>query len=130
MQPSFFDLDNRYHKLNERDALLWLERLILWEDFRETLDKGRDKKRKSAAGRKPFDAVMMFKALVLQHLYNLSDDELEFQIREGLPHEVLWAPLQLLPFSGTQFREPRTRHQDDLAVPGTAHREETHQATL
>lgn len=82
MQPSFFDLDNRYQKLNERDALLWLDRLILWEDFRETLEKGRDKKRKSAAGRKPFDAVMMFKTLVLQHLYNLSDDELEFQIRD------------------------------------------------
>ena len=82
MQPSFFDLDNRYQKLNERDALLWLGRLIDWEDFRETLEKGRDKKRKSAAGRKPFDAVMMFKALVLQHLYNLSDDELEFQIRD------------------------------------------------
>lgn len=82
MQPSFFDLDNRYQKLNERDALLWLDRLILWEDFRETLEKGRDKKRKSAAGLKPFDAVMMFKTLVLQHLYNLSDDELEFQIRD------------------------------------------------
>ncbi len=82
MQPSFFDLDNRYQKLNERDALLWLNRLIDWKDFRQTLEKVRDKKRKSAAGRKPFDTVMMFKALVLQHLYNLSDDELEFQIRD------------------------------------------------
>jgi len=82
MQPSFFDLDNRHKKLNERDALTYLNQLIDWEAFRETLEQCRDKKRKSAAGRKPFDVVMMFKALILQHLYNLSDDELEFQIRD------------------------------------------------
>ena len=28
------------------------------------------------------DAVVMFKALIIQHLYALSDDELEFQIRD------------------------------------------------
>jgi len=82
MQSSFFDLDNRHKKLNERDALIWLDHVIEWEDFRETLQQCREKPRKSKAGRKPFDVVMMFKALVLQHLYNLADDELEFQIRD------------------------------------------------
>jgi transposase, IS5 family len=82
MQPSFFDLDDRHRKLNERDPLIHLDTLIDWEDFRPTLDSMQDKPRKSKAGRKPFDAVLMFKALVLQHLYNLSDDELEFQIRD------------------------------------------------
>lgn len=82
MQPSFFDLDNRHRKLNERDPLTALNKLIDWESLRSTLERGRDKPRKSAAGRKPFDAVLMFKALVLQHLYNLADDELEFQIRD------------------------------------------------
>jgi len=82
MQPSFFDLDNRYRKLNERDPLTALNQLIDWELFRDTLERNRKKPRKSAAGRKPFDAVLMFKALILQHLYNLADDELEFQIRD------------------------------------------------
>lgn len=82
MQPSFFDLDDRYKKLNERDALLGLDKFIDWEGFRETLQRCREKPRKSGAGRKAFDVVMMFKALVLQHLYNLSDEELEFQIRD------------------------------------------------
>lgn len=82
MQPSFFDLDNRHRKLNERDPLIHLDALIDWEDFRLTLEKIRAKPRKSKAGRKPFDTVLMFKALVLQHLYNLSDDELEYQIRD------------------------------------------------
>ncbi|MEX2322038.1 MAG: IS5 family transposase [Saccharospirillum sp.] len=82
MQPSFFDLDNRHRKLDERDPLIHLDALVDWEDFRPTLEAIREKPRKSKAGRKPFDLVLMFKALVLQHLYNLSDDELEYQIRD------------------------------------------------
>lgn len=81
-QSSFFDLDDRHLKLNERDPLVSLAKLIDWEAFRGTLLKIREKKRKSAAGRKPFDVVLMFKVLVLQHLYNLSDDEIEYQIRD------------------------------------------------
>jgi hypothetical protein len=82
VQPGFFDLDDRFKKLNERDALLRLNSLIDWELFRPALESARNAERKSAAGRKPFDAVLMFKGLVLQHLYNLSDEELEFQIRD------------------------------------------------
>lgn len=81
-QPGFFDLDNRYQKLNERDPLISLNELIDWEDFRHTLSKTRMKTRKSAAGRKPYDVVLMFKVLVLQHLYNLGDDETEYLIRD------------------------------------------------
>ncbi|PCH61417.1 MAG: hypothetical protein COC05_01090 [Gammaproteobacteria bacterium] len=39
MQPSFFDLDKRHEKLNERDALIWLAQIIAWEEFRETLQQ-------------------------------------------------------------------------------------------
>lgn len=46
------------------------------------MNKIRAKERKSNAGRKPFDVLVMFKALILQSLYNLSDDELEYQIRD------------------------------------------------
>jgi IS5 family transposase len=53
-----------------------------WEAFRPTLETIREKKRKSNAGRKPFDVVFMFKILVLQSLYNLSDAQLEFQITD------------------------------------------------
>ena len=40
--------------------------------------------RKSPAGRKPWDAVVMFKAIVLCELYNLSDDQVEYQLRDRL----------------------------------------------
>lgn len=82
MQPSFFDLDKRHLKLDERDPLLHLNKLIDWEDFRPTLEKIREKPRKSHAGRKPYDVVLLFKMLVLGHLYNISDEELEFQVRD------------------------------------------------
>src|SRR5919106_556303 len=35
-------------------------------------------------GRPPYDAVVMFKVLVLQTLYTLSDDQTEYQIRDRL----------------------------------------------
>ena len=72
-QPGFFDLDERYAKLNERDPLVKLNQIIDWEAFREPLSVLRDKPRKSQAGRKPCDVVLMFKVLVLQHLYNVSE---------------------------------------------------------
>ena len=43
-----------------------------------------DATRKSLAGRKPWDEVMIFKALMLQALYNLSNDQAEYQLRDRL----------------------------------------------
>jgi IS5 family transposase len=39
-----------------------------------------EKDRKSQAGAKPYDVVLMFNILVLQQLHNLSDDGIEYQI--------------------------------------------------
>ena len=82
LQSGFFDLTERLSKLDERDKLLQLNEMIDWEEFRPVLSQCLYKPRKSNAGRKAKDSVMMFKGLVLQHLYNLSDEELEFQIRD------------------------------------------------
>lgn len=83
-QPGFFDLQSRYEKLSELgDPLEALSAAVDFEQFRRLLNQVRQSKaRKSAAGRKPFDVVLMFKILVLQGLYNLSDDQTEFQIRD------------------------------------------------
>ena len=43
-----------------------------------------DKARKNNARRKPIDAIVMFKMLVLQQLYNISDEELEYQVNDRL----------------------------------------------
>jgi len=64
------------------DPLVRLDDLVEWKIFRPTLRKIHMKSRKSNAGRPPFDEVLMFKILILQSLYNLSDDATEFQIRD------------------------------------------------
>ena len=85
LQPGFFDIQERTTKLTEMgDPLVGLKGLIDWEAFRPCLNVVYDKPRKSNAGAKPIDAVLMFKILVLQQLNNLSDDRIEYQIRDRL----------------------------------------------
>jgi hypothetical protein len=87
-QFSFFDVANRYAGLDAKnDPLLRIDAVVPWEDFRPELEevwRKSAKDRKSSAGRKPWDAVVMFKAIVLCALYNLSDDQVEYQIRDRL----------------------------------------------
>ena len=45
-QTGFFDLDERYAKLNERDPLVKLNPIIDWEAFREPLSVLRNKPRR------------------------------------------------------------------------------------
>ena len=59
-------------------------KIIDFESFRPTLTDGLKKERKSRAGRPPFDNVMMFKVLILQRLFNLSDDQTEYQITDRI----------------------------------------------
>lgn len=85
MQLGFFDLDNRYAQLSKlNDPLVELNRIIDWNLFADLLAETTTKPRKSEAGRKPFDRVMLFKMLVLQRMNNLSDDRLEYQVRDRL----------------------------------------------
>ena len=84
-QQGFWDLQSRQQKLeSKKDFLTRLNRLIPWETFRPTLRKIREKPRKSNAGRKPVDEVLLFKMLVLQKLYNISDEDLEYQVNDRL----------------------------------------------
>jgi transposase, IS5 family len=82
-QPSFFDEADRLTKLTRlKDPLVELKRHIDFEIFRPQLAAIFAKERKSAAGRKAYDAVFMFKILILQRLYNLSDEQTEYQIND------------------------------------------------
>ena len=85
MQTGLLDWHIRFQQLDAGgDPLPKLKKLVNWERFRPELEGLRDKERKSNAGRKPFDVVLMFKVLVLQSLYNLSDEKIEFQIRDRI----------------------------------------------
>jgi len=85
MQMSLFDYSDRLQELDRnKDPLVLLDSLIPWDEFRSKLETVRSKNRKSKAGRPPFDVVLMFKILIIQSLYNLADDALEFQILDRL----------------------------------------------
>ena len=78
-------LDRRYQKLaQKKDFLIRLNTMIPWEEFRPVLEKIRQKPKKSKAGRKSHDGVLMFKLLILQKLHNISDEELEYQVNDRL----------------------------------------------
>jgi IS5 family transposase len=82
-QRGFWDDQQRVAKLQEKKPVLKrLADSIPWESFRPLLDKGYAHERKSNAGRKRIDPLILFKMLVLQQLFNLSDQELEFQVND------------------------------------------------
>lgn len=118
-QMGFFDLSDRYVSLDaKKDPLVEIDAIVPWEEFRPTLERVWRKpeaERKSRAGRKPMDAVVMFKTLVLGALYNLSDDQIECSgPRPAVLHAVPW--------SGAGG--PRARCKDRLALSrgaGTGH---------
>ena len=86
MLSGLFDWQTRFEQIdNGGDPLVKLNQIVDWELFRKSLETIRQiEDRKSNAGRKPFDVIIMFKIMILQSLYNLSDDQLEFQIRDRL----------------------------------------------
>ena len=80
-QPGLFDYSNRLARIdNVGDPLAELNKVIDWDQFRELIELSREKPRKSPAGAKGYDSILMFKILIIQALYNLSDERLEFQV--------------------------------------------------
>jgi len=84
-QAGLFDFEQRLKQLNTHgNPLQRLDAAVDFEAFRPTLAKAHLKERKGNAGRKPFDVVVMFKMLVLGTLYNLSDAQVEYQVRDRI----------------------------------------------
>lgn len=83
LQSGFFDLNDRFAKLDQLgDPLKALNTVVDWSVFEPILAKGLKKEKTSNAGRPSYDALLMFKVLILQSLYNLADAQTEFQIRD------------------------------------------------
>jgi len=113
-QAGFFDFEDRLAQLNAHgNPLRTLDEAIDFEAFGPTLERVRDKPRKSNAGRRAFDVVLMFKMLVLQSLYNLADGQLEYQVRDRISFMAFMGlrPGDTVPDEKTVwlFREQLTR---------------------
>ena len=82
-QRGFWDEQERISKLhNKKPILKVLTEKVPWESFRPLLEQAYEIDRKSPAGRKRIDPLILFKMLILQQLFNLSDSELEFQVND------------------------------------------------
>lgn len=87
-QMGFYDLDKRLEAISAKgDPLETIKATVPWESFRAPIEAAvrlAPEARKSTAGRKPYDTILMFKILVLQTLHNLADEQLEYLIRDRL----------------------------------------------
>jgi len=80
-QFGLFDYQKQLTLLEKAgDPLIALDKMIDWEQFRSIIERAREKPRKSPAGAKGYDSILLFKILILQSLYNLSDEAMEYQI--------------------------------------------------
>ena len=81
----FFDQDIRLSKLSKLgDPLERLDKGVDFEFFRGLLEDNLIKGSKGKSGRPSYDYVLMFKILILQRYYNLSDDQTEYQINDRM----------------------------------------------
>lgn len=84
-QLGFFDLEDRYAQLSKAgDPLEKLASVVDFEPFRYRIVKALKRSDGAKGGRPPYDPILMFKVLILQALYGLSDEQAEFQIRDRL----------------------------------------------
>src|SRR3954468_16511745 len=87
-QFGFFDADRRLAAISAKgDPLEMIARVVPFDSFRAEIEAAvltpADEK-KSNAGRKPIDVLVMFRMLVLQALNNLSDEQVEYQVGDRL----------------------------------------------
>jgi len=85
-QIGFFDESKRLSVLSKLgDRLEWLNKVMDWRIFEATLDRAKpDRTQDGKGGRPPLCNLMMFKVIILQSLYNISDGQMEFQINDRL----------------------------------------------
>ena len=100
-----------------KPALILLSTQIPWNTFLPLVERGFSQDRKSNAGRKRIDPLILFRILALQQLFDLSDEELDFQVNDRRSFEdfIGIGVMNSIPDATTVtfFRE-RFRH----AVPG------------
>jgi len=81
----FWDQDIRMSKLSQLgDPLEKLNEGINFEMFRSLLEDKLTAEPNGVGGRPPYDYVLMFKIMILQRYYNLSDEQVEYQINDRM----------------------------------------------
>ena len=88
-----------YEQLEKRgDKLQSFADMIDWSRFKTIF------LRHSNTGRPPYNPVMMFKVLILQHLYGISDEEVEYQIADRISFQRFLEFPKEIPVHSTIWR--------------------------
>ena len=83
--PGFFDVDERLKELSVKgDDLERLSAIVDFEMLRADLERAVPRSDRSKGGRPPYDHVLMFRVLILQSSYSLSDERTEYLIKDRL----------------------------------------------
>jgi len=85
-QANIFDADIRLQSLSAHsDPLLKLNKHINWEIFRPILNQLEKTDAETRKGGRPsYDNILLFKMLILQKMYGLSDFQLQYQVMDRL----------------------------------------------
>jgi IS5 family transposase len=102
-----FAISQIYEQLKELgDKLVDTGNLIDWECFRPMLESLYDNKTERG-GRPNVDVIIMLKALFIQQLYDLSDEQLERELTDRISFRAFLGTTEIVPDSTTiwLFRE-------------------------
>jgi IS5 family transposase len=114
-EPGRFDWEDRLAELQALgDPLQRLDEVVDWGLFEPVRAQLPIAQPKGPGGRPAFPPLMMFKALIIAHLYHLSDAQMEFQItgRHSFKRFLGLSAADRAPDEKTlwAFREQLTRH--------------------
>jgi IS5 family transposase len=118
-------LREAYEKLDKSgNRLLRISNLIDWDPIRVILEEMFDNK-SERGGRPNFDVILMFKILILQQWYGLSDLEIERQIADRLSFMGFLGFPDTIPDSRTiwLFRDRMAKEGKDKSVWGELQRQ-------
>lgn len=105
-----FEAEAKYARVSRLgDRLEELSTVINWEAFRPTLERFRAPN--EGAGRPETDCLLLFKMLVLQAWYGLSDEQLEYQVADRFSFQKFLGFPETVPDYTTvwHFRETITK---------------------
>lgn len=81
--PSLLDENNKHYILDHLgDPLIRINQKFDWESFRSTIENCYAETDPRKGGRPSYDKIILFKILLLQSYYQLSDDAVEYQIND------------------------------------------------
>lgn len=85
MKPNLFAAQEREAKLMKLgDALQVLERHVDFSALADAVDEAAPRPGRERGGRPPFPTEVMVRILLIQQLFNLSDEQMEFQLLDRL----------------------------------------------